>query len=310
MSKRILVTGANGFVGKHLVHGLKSADFEVVGLGTSEAAHPSIKDELTDYITCDLNDSQAVSRLALNTFDGVINLAGLAVVGDSFKNPEQYMRANVVIINNLGQALLDKNPNARLIAVSTGTVYDPQQAMPLTEGSKLVREGSPYTLSKIAMEKIARELISSGLNCVIVRPFNHIGPGQTPGFLIPDLVTKIKQAKQSSGVIEVGNLSTKRDFTDVRDVVKAYVALLQTDKLNFDTYNICSGTSHSGQEILDYLLSEMGLSGKISTKVNQSLLRPNDPKDLYGSNAKIHSDTGWQTQIPLKQTIVDFIAAA
>lgn len=303
------MTGVNGFVGKHLAAEFKAQNCRVIGLGFNEPAHPLIKADLAEYFDCDLNDAAAVAKLPLETVDGVINLAGLAQVGDSFKQPDLYMKVNVGVLDNLGQALLAKKLQVRLVAISTGAVYDSDQAMPLTETSNLVTAGSPYAQSKIAMEKSAAELKKAGLDCVVVRPFNHIGPGQAPGFLVPDLYAKIKQSQANGQPVKVGNLQTKRDYTDVRDVVRAYVSLVLAEKLNFDTYNVCSGQSVAGKTILETLLTAMELTDEIKIQTEESLLRPNDPPDLYGDNSRLKQDTGWQPKIALKQTIKDIVAA-
>ncbi len=178
--------------------------------------------------------------------------------------------------------------------------------MPLTENSALVTSASPYALSKIAMEQEAARLKKAGLDCVVARPFNHVGPGQEGGFLVPDLYQKISQADES---LAVGNLKTRRDYTDVRDVVKAYASLVTAPALEHLVYNVCSGRSISGETILELLLDA---GGKRSLLLQQdpSLIRPNDPEDLYGSNDRLRQATGWEPTIPLEQTIKDFVAAA
>ncbi len=303
---KVLVTGVNGFVGKHLVNELSSRGIETIGLDHRGPLNPTITDKIKNFIVCDLTSKAEVSKLPLNNIDGVINLAGLANVGDSFNKPELYMHVNVAVLQVIGDALLNIKSKARIIAVSTGALYDPNQSMPLKEDSKIITEGSPYALSKLAMEKAASSLRSSGLDCIVARPFNHIGPGQGPGFLLPDLHTKLVQANSSNNTIKVGNLNTKRDYTDVRDVVRAYADLIQAKTLNYDVYNICSGTSHSGQEILSNLQSALGLK-EIKVKTDPSLIRPNDPQDLYGSSSKLQDDTRWQPKIPLPTTVKDFV---
>lgn len=159
------------------------------------------------------------------------------------------------------------------------------------------------------MEDVARNLRKRGLDCIIARPFNHTGPGQAPGFLIPDLFQKLTKFKESGEPVKVGNLTTKRDYTDVRDIVKAYVDLAVAETLEHDLYNICSGSSRSGQEILDMFLHLMNLEGKVETKTDESLIRPNDPPELYGSRDRITEETGWEPAIPLERTLADFIAS-
>lgn len=304
---KVLVTGVNGFVGKHLARELVSRDDEVIGVGREATPAPEIKDLLADYFACDLMDQKAVDKLPLEGIDGIISLAGLARVGDSFSDPEKYKTVNVGVLSNLLQVLLDKKLNPRIIAVSTAYVYDPNQALPITEQSKLIDDGSPYAKSKLAMEEATKDFRAKGLEAIIVRPFNHIGPGQEEGFLVPDLYAKLMAAKNTGQVIKVGNLSTKRDYTDVRDVVKAYGDLAHAEELKHDVYNICSGKSVAGQEILDLLSNLSGAN--VQAEADPALMRPNDNPDLYGSHQRLHAETGWQPQIPLQKTLEDFVAS-
>lgn len=303
----ILITGINGFVGKHLAHELQSQGHQVIGVSREPAIHPALANKVSAYYSCDITNAPSVARLPLETIDAVINLAGLAKVGDSYDNPELYHKVNVEVLLVIGNRLLDIGSKARLLAISTGAVYSSAQPMPLSEDSKLIEAGSPYALSKIAMEQEAERLNKAGLDCVVARPFNHIGPGQEGGFLVPDIYHKIAQGNSAGGnSIRVGDLSTKRDYTDVRDVVRAYVALVTTPKLQHLTYNVCSGRSISGQTILERILSECS---KQNLRIEQdpALIRPNDPKDLYGSNDRLRQATGWTPTIPLNQTIHDYI---
>ena len=134
------------------------------------------------------------------------------------------------------------------------------------------------------------------------------GLGQEGGFLVPDLYDKIQKALETDGVVMVGDLTTKRDYTDVRDVVRAYADLALAPELKEPIYNVCSGRSVSGEDILSAVLKTSGADGKITVKQDPSLIRPNDPKDLFGSNGFLSVATGWQPTIQLDQTIKDFVA--
>jgi GDP-4-dehydro-6-deoxy-D-mannose reductase len=159
----------------------------------------------------------------------------------------------------------------------------------------------------LLMEQTAEQLRADGLDCIVVRPFNHIGPGQEPGFLLPDLYEKISRALKSNEVVEVGNLKTKRDYTDVRDVVRAYADLAEADVLDNDLYNVCSGKSITGEQILEQILNLMDAKDKVEIKINQAFIRVNDPMDLFGSNSRLRQETGWEPQIKIEQTIKDFV---
>lgn len=309
MAKNVLVTGVNGFVGKHLVRELAKQGHHAFGVGLEKQAHPEIAALLDNYYVADLTSPESVLGLPLQNFNAVISLAGLAKVGASFAEAEKYKKINVEVLSVLSEEILAKKQQIRVIAISTGAVYDPSQEMPFTEDSKLAHQASPYAISKMRMEEAAQKLRSRGLRCVVVRPFNHIGPGQEPGFLLPDLYQKIQASLKSGEPIKVGDLTTKRDYTDVRDVVRAYTGLATADSVEFELFNVCSGKSVAGQTILTALLDAMGAGGKVRVEQDQSLIRPNDPKDLYGSNQRINQATGWQPQIPLDQTIRDFVTA-
>ncbi len=301
----ILVTGVNGFVGKHLVNEFANRDIEIIGVGRSEAEpHEDIKDQLKEYYQCDVANQGEVDALPLHDISCVINLAGLANVGASFDNPELYMRVNVGVLSVLGNSLLSANPSARMIAVSTGAVYDPLQPMPLTEESQTIQGGSPYSKSKLAMEEAAKELTGKGLDTIVVRPFNHIGPGQDTGFLVPDLVEKLKNVDEDDPAISVGNLETKRDYTDVRDIARAYADLALAESLEHRLYNVCSDISLSGKEILESLKKIMGIVS-LKLEVDESKIRPADPAEITGSAQRLRSETGWEPKFSIEQTLTD-----
>ena len=301
----VLITGVNGFVGKHLARELIGRGCSVVGVGRDDIPSQEIKEILDNYLPLDLTDHKAVSSIDTKQIDAVVSLAGLAKVGESFDDPNFYMKTNVEVLSILGSKLVAENSRARVIAVSTGAVYSSSQPMPLTEQSTLVKESSPYVLSKLQMEESSKELRKRGLDCVIARPFNHTGPGQEPGFLLPDLYQKLLAAEVSNSPIKVGNLDTRRDYTDVRDVVKAYANLALAPSLNFDLYNICSGQSIPGRKILDWLQAAMGVS--LETVVDEKLIRLTDPLEIFGDNHRLAEDTGWKPIIPINKTIVDFV---
>ncbi len=302
-----MVTGANGFVGRHLLHELNLRGHRIIAVGHGGQLNPELQSLVESYHECDLSSADQVSKLPLQNLNAVINLAGLANVGASFADAEKYKSLNVAMLTVLGQRLVDIKSTARVVAISTGAAYRSDQSMPLTEDSATIdQSGSPYAFSKLMMEQAASNLRQKGLNVVVARPFNHAGPGQAPGFLIPDLYAKIMAAKQT-GTIKVGNLATKRDYTDVRDVARAYADIAAAETLDHTVYNICSGQSHDGQEILEIFLNKLNLADKIRTEADAKLIRPNDPPNLYGSHDRLTEETGWEPTIPLDKTIEDFI---
>lgn len=305
MCMNILVAGINGFVGKHLTKELHKQAHSIIGCGLDDALDSSLRQlPIKYYGNTDLTNSESISKLPLSAIDAVINLAGLAQVGKSFGNKEAYERVNVEVHTKLIDELLKVNPSTRIVSVSTGAVYDNDQQMPLAEDSMLTQSGSPYAQSKILMEEAMAKLAEQGADIVIARPFNHIGPGQLPGFLLPDLANQLLKSDE----IEVGNLATERDYTDVRDVVKAYTLLATQPTLGHFIYNICSGTSIKGSVILDKLAISMK-KPNYKVMIDKSKIRPNDPEKVIGDNSRIKADTGWHPTIPLEQTIDDFVKA-
>ncbi len=302
---RVLVTGINGFVGEHVCDSLAKRNVDIVGVGREPNPPDKIANKLADYFCVDLTRPTEVERIVLDNTDAIINLAGLAKVGESFKNPDKYMKVNVAVLTIIGERVLKEGVQPRLIAISTGAVYDSLQHMPLDESSKLAKNSSPYVDSKLEMEKAAFNLRKKGVDCVIVRPFNHTGPGQGPGFLLPDLYQKIIDAKSSGSPIKIGNLDTKRDYTDVRDVARAYADLALASELKHDLYNVCSGRSIAGKDILMWVQQSMGAS--VLTEVDASLLRPNDPEEIFGSYNRLNTDTGWRPKIKIEDTIEAFV---
>ncbi len=307
---KVMITGVNGFVGKHLARELMDRGMQVVGAGREPALHPALTKYLGAYTACDLTDQAAVGKLPLGDVRAVVSLAGFAKVGDSFGQDDIYTKVNVGVLSTVGERLIELGSKARVIAVSTGAVYASDQPLPLTEESTLITNGSPYALSKLAMEEEADRMRALGLNCIVARPFNHIGPGQEEGFLVPDLYRKIVQALKTGEAVKVGNLNSLRDYTDVRDVVRAYADLIEAATLEHDTYNICSGKSVKGETILGLLMELMDAKGKVRAEEDKVLLRSSDPDDLYGSFTRLHAQSGWQPQIPLEQTLKDFVESS
>jgi GDP-4-dehydro-6-deoxy-D-mannose reductase len=309
MSK-ILVTGVNGFVGKHLAQELVTRNFDVIGVGRDKEADPSLGDYLSFYYSLDLTNGKQVGSIDLSEIAAVVSLAGLAQVGGSFKDPKKYLQVNVDVLTVLGERILKENLPIRVLAVSSGAVYDSNQPLPLSEESALTSSGSPYAQSKILMERRAAELRSGGLDCVVVRPFNHIGPGQEPGFLVPDLFKKTSGALETGEPVKVGSLQTRRDYTDVRDVVRAYADLISQPALQHEVYNVSSGRGIAGQQILDMILIAMGAEGRVQIEIDKELIRPGDPAELYGSHERLSRETGWQPKIDVERTIKDFVESA
>lgn len=301
----IVVTGINGFVGKHLTRTLTEAGHLVIGVSMEETPHESIASLLSDYISCNLSERWPDIN---QDVDAVIHLAGMAAVGPSFDKPQLYININSSIVTNLCEHYLASDSKPRILLVSSGAVYSPNQAMPINETGE-IRFGSPYAVSKILNENQAAYYRSRGLDCVVARPFNHIGPDQLPGFLVPDLIEKINNRTSKDESITAGNLATKRDYTDVRDVTNAYM-LIATNPTPPSrlVYNICSGKSLSGEEILSTIANAMKIDIP-TVETDPALIRPNEVMDIRGDSTALASEFNWQPNISIETTIKDIIQA-
>jgi GDP-4-dehydro-6-deoxy-D-mannose reductase len=302
-TQRIVITGINGFVGHHLARELASNNISVIGIGHDANVAPDLADIVNEYYSADLIEEWP----AIENIDAVVHLAGLAAVGPSFDNPQRYLNSNSAMVTNMCEYFLTQEKKPRILVVSSGAVYSSDQEMPITENSQ-VGFSSPYAVSKILTENQCAYYRKRGLDCIIARPFNHIGPGQGNGFLLPDVTTSLKAAKENGTSLMVGNLKTKRDYTDVRDVANAYRLLITAPTLTHTVYNVCSGKSTSGEEILALIQKNTGITD-VPVEVDQSKIRPNDPMDIYGSTAWLVNDTNWKPAFSLEQTVSDYISA-
>ena len=299
--KNVLITGINGFVGSHLLNELITYDYKVFGVGQEKQSHQN----LNNYYSVDLNNNDAVNKINFSSLDYVIHLAGLAAVGPSFENPIQYLNTNLDIQINLFEACLKQNSFPTFLIISSGSLYNPDQKLPLDEKG-LIEASSPYAVSKIGQEELAKYYRKRGFKCIIARPFNHIGPGQGLGFIASDLAHQIfDNLKNKKNELLVGNLEAKRDYTDVRDIVRGYRLLIEKG-LDGETYNLCSGKSYSGKSLLDKMLNFEKLNFKL---VKDPLkYRSLDIKNIYGSYKKINQATGWEPLFDINQSIKDILS--
>lgn len=305
MSEKIIVTGVNGFVGEHVVDTFKEDGFEVVGIGSDNNPNEKVAHKLDTYVSCNLLDVDSVNNIDLNNARAIIHLAGLSAVSRSFDQAQRYISDNAVMTYNLLDHAKTSNMQGRAIVVSSGALYDPNQPLPISEESA-TSPTSPYAIGKLASEHVVDYFRNRGLDAVVARPFNHIGPGQKEGFILPDIYAQLSSVG-SGGEIQVGNLNTRRDYTDVRDIVAGYKALALADSLDHRLYNICSGKSLSGKDILA-LVERIGNYTDIKVSIDPSKIRPSDIMDIYGDSSRIRKELGWQPQYDIEQTITDFVA--
>jgi GDP-4-dehydro-6-deoxy-D-mannose reductase len=253
-------------------------------------------------VTLDLLDRSALATHDLAGIEAVIHLAGLAQGSDSFAEPAEYVTSNTTMEINLFEEFTRQRCLPKVLVVSSGSVYRGDGETPVTEESP-VSPSTPYVVSKLAQEMLAWYYSLRGFEVIVARPFNHIGPGQQRGYLVADLASQIAALELSGGnEVTVGNLASTRDYTDVRDVADAYYDLIRNGRPG-ETYNVCSGRSYSGQEVLARLVE---LSDRTITVVsNPTLTRPTDVPTVTASNAKIRDETGWAPAIALDDTLAD-----
>lgn len=306
MSRRLIVTGVDGFVGRHVAHIAAASGLEVFGVSRSADVDPELRADLAAYVAVDLRREWPKG---LPTDANIVHLAGLAAVGPSFDRAQEYIEANSAIVTNMCESLVAAGFSGRVVGVSTGAVYAQKaDEDALRTETDLVAFTSPYVVSKVLVENQLAYYARRGLRTVMARPFNHIGPHQGPGFLLPDLLRQLESTPQDQP-LRVGNLETRRDYTDVRDVAKAYLALTSTDELAHDIYNVASGVARSGAEILEVLCAALGRAAP-PLEVDQSRVRATDPPLIVGDASRLRSETGWAATIPFEQTIADAVAAA
>ena len=292
---RVVVTGGLGFVGRHLIDHLTACGDEVTTLDR-HGDHP-----------VDILDPAALDgAIAAAAPDAVYHLAGWADVGASWADPVGVLRVNAEgtlhVLRACARASVD-----RVLSVASADVYGvvTEDDLPLTEDSPL-RPTSPYAASKVAADALAHQaFLGHGLAVIRVRPFNHLGPGQSEQFVAPALAARIARAERDGlDSIAVGNLSARRDMTDVRDVVRAYRLLIERGDPG-EVYNVCTGTDIAIQDLADRLVAMA--ARRIELTPDPSLLRPVDLPVLRGDAAKLRTRTGWTPSLSVEQTLADLL---
>jgi nucleoside-diphosphate-sugar epimerase len=290
-NKTLLVTGAAGFTGHHLIHQASARGFKCIALVQSELS----RQFPCESIVIDLLNFDGLKEvLSRYQFDYVVHLAAIAFVGHG--SVDDIYRTNIVGTTNLLDALIDTQESiAKVLIASSGNVYGNNTQLPLTETS-IVEPVNDYAVSKFAME-MAISIRKSKLPIVITRPFNYTGIGQHPNFLIPKIVSAFKH-KQTR--LQLGNLDVARDFTDVRDLVTAYCLLLENPQ-GLGTFNVCSGRATSLQSVIE--MCEQYADYKIEIIVNSDFVRENEIRTLYGSEHQLRLVLGEYRQYTLQETI-------
>ncbi len=292
MTVRALITGGGGFVGGHLATHL-SANGDLVTLVDREV---------------DVTDKRAVTdALSDATPDVIYHLAALTHVGDSWEHPTEFTRVNVLGTKNLIDVAHDVVPEACVVFVSSAEVYGvvSEDDLPVHESFRTA-PANPYSSSKVEAERfVLASHRETGQRVVIVRPFNHVGPGQSAQFVVPALVSRLIDAREEGRrEIRVGDLSTRRDFSDVRDVVRAY-RLLSLYAKSGEIYNVASGHDTAIIDIAHQLRD--AIAPDVDLVVDRDLLRPIEVPVMRGSAEKIHAATGWERQIDLSTSLDDVV---
>jgi GDP-4-dehydro-6-deoxy-D-mannose reductase len=281
------VTGGSGFVGRHLVALLDGV------------IAPS-RDEL------DLLDGESVRRsVAAAAPERVFHLAALASVGRSWEDPHATLRDNLDMTLNLLDAVRAEAPDAAVVFASSGEVYGPPERLPVSESNPL-RPQTPYAVSKAACDLLAGQYADAhGLRVVRVRAFNQAGPGQSDEYVVGTIARQVARVKAGVGddaVIRTGNPESARDFTDVRDTVRAYVA---ASELPAGVYNVCSGRATRVSTLVEMAARAAGV--ELRHEIDPERVRSHDVPEVRGSAERLAGASGWQPEIPLEQTIADAI---
>jgi GDP-4-dehydro-6-deoxy-D-mannose reductase len=294
----IVVTGANGFVGRHLTHALHARGDRVLSWHRQSGVGVRAVDVL---------DREAVRRaIADDRPAQLFHLAGAPHVGDSWRNSLPTLQINVLGTHHLLDAVRLEHPECRVLVVTSGMIYKPGPDA-LDEDAPLV-PSNPYGLSKLAQDQLARLTAEQdGLDVVVARPFNHVGPGQDPSFAIASFCRQVAmiEAGLMPAEMQVGNLDARRDLTDVRDVVAAYLRIMD-DAQRGSALNVCSGRAYRIGDLLDTLRGLASVA--ITTSVDPDRMRPSDIPILLGSASRLTQTLGWAPTIPIEVTLADTLA--
>jgi len=301
MKRRVLVTGANGFVGGYLCPHLAGHGYEVV-CGVSGAAMPSFASR-----EFSLTDATSVEDLVkwADKPQAVVHLAAMAYIPEAAKSPAGVMDVNLLGTIRVLEAVRKHAPGARVLFIGSGDAYGRPERLPLTEDQAL-RPVNPYAISKAASDHYCAYAAAAGQDIVRARPFNHGGAGQSDGVVLSSFARQIAEmeAGQRPPVLHVGTLETIRDFSHVSDVVRAYRLLLERGKTG-EAYNVCSGNSYRIQDLLDGLLRLTKV--QVEVRLDRERLRPVDIPEIRASHAKLSAETAWAPEIPAQNLLAELL---
>jgi len=282
------VTGGSGFAGRHLLERL-------------DGAVAPTREQL------DLLDLAATRTAVRGAAPEVVfHLAAQASVARSWDAPAETLTANLTITANLLEAVRLEAPDARVVAISSGEIYGPPEYLPVDESARL-RPQNPYAVSKAACDLLAAQYADAhGMHVIRLRPFNHAGPGQSDDYVIGTLTRQVAEAEAAGAsecVVRTGNIDSARDFTDVRDVTRAYV---DAERLEPGAWNVASGRSTSVRELIELVRAAATIP--VRHEFDPAKVRVRDVPEVRGSAEKLHAATGWTPEIPMSQTVADALA--
>ena len=307
---RILITGSGGFVGRHLAAYIRKVQPKATVYGATLLPDKTVSPSITQNCQIDLKDDKQVRQLMAACMpDAIYHLAAQAFVPRSFEDPWETLENNIRSQLNIIQACLALDIRPRILIISSAEIYgavEPNQ-LPMSEGTA-IQPTNPYSVSKAAQDMLGLQFyLSHQLPIMRARPFNHIGPGQSTRFVAPAFAAQIAkiEAGRQEPFIYVGNLQARRDFTDVRDIVRAYHLIVEKGQPG-QVYNVASGTAYSIQHLLDTLLGLSSIDIKI--QVDPARLRPIDVPEIRGDSRKLRCDTGWRPALTFEDALEDVLS--
>lgn len=312
--KKYLITGFSGFVSQYFLKYLDERGVPARVLGV-DILSPGFDYKKYNNITCDferidlLDKNQVDNLLYQFQPDYILHLASYSSVAFSWKDPVTSYRNNTNIFLNLLEQVRHLDLDCRVLSVGSSEEYGNvrEEDVPLLE-NRMLNPCSPYAAARVSQEQLSRIYVDGyGLDIVLTRSFNHIGPGQRDVFAVASFarqLVEMKKAGKTSGVLYTGDVSVVRDFLDVRDVVASYYLLFEKGE-NGEVYNICSGSGISLNDVIIKLADIVGL--EITVERKEKLIRPLDNKIIVGSNEKLKKTTGWSQNITLLQSLTDII---
>lgn len=305
--KKVLIFGISGFVGHYLAEEFRNAGYEIYG--SDKNKNTSVQEYVT-FELAELMDTESISVLVKKIEpDMIINLAAVSSVGASWGMPQKTMMVNVVGALNILEAakMMESSPKVMFIGSSEEYV---KTSKPMDEETEL-DASNPYGISKVTQERFAKLYRDRyGMKIYCVRPFNHIGVGQRDSFVLPSFCKQVAEIEKSgkSGVMKVGNLAVQRDFSHVKDIVRAYRLIIESD--NYEVvYNVGSGKAYSLEDMLEYII---GLSSqKIKIEIDTLRFRPDDQPVICCNHKKITEELGWKPKLTvfdaLKEMYEEFL---